>query len=114
MYIAASGMVCSAGLSARSACAALRAGIAKFDETSYRDNNGEPIVGAVAPIFEGEVRFEERFFALLSLALEDCLKGMDRSPLGQVPLLVGLPEAGRPGVPGTVSTIIGVAEERLG
>ena len=114
MYIVASGMVCSAGLNARSTCAALRAGIARFDETSYRDNNGEPIVGAVAPIFQGKVRFKERFFALLSMALEDCLKGVDRGLLGQVPLLVGLPEAGRPGVPGSVSTIIGVAQERLG
>lgn len=114
MYIAATGMVCSAGLDSRSASAALRAGIAKFDETSYRDNNGEPIVGAVAPIFEGEVRFEERFFTLLTMALEDCLKGVDRRVLEQVPLLVGLPEAGRPGVPDSVSEIIAVAEKRLG
>ncbi len=93
MEIFATGMVCSVGLSAASACAAIRARIAKFDELPCLDKNGEPIVGATVPGLEDR----GRLVSLLAMALADCLESGKVKQTERIPLLVGLAEPGRPG-----------------
>jgi len=95
LSISAVGMVCPVGHSAAAACAALRVGIAMFDELPYWDNTGLPVVGAAVPGVHGQ--FGPRLVAMLAGALRDCLSGMSAESSQKVPLLIGLAEPGRPG-----------------
>ncbi len=97
MDIVATGMVCSVGLSAVSACAAIRAKVAKFDDLPYADNQGEPIVGAAVPGLEPGRTGCERLVELLALAIEDCLESGRIKQTDRIPILVGLADPGRPG-----------------
>jgi len=114
MYITSTGMVCPVGLSAEAACAAMRAGIAQFEELPYLDNDGEPIVGTMTPGLDADLKFEHRLVEMLAAAILDCLKGKLSTPLATIPLLVGLPESGRPGVQDVLADrIIGLVQEKL-
>ena len=97
MYLTHTGLVCSVGLNAQSACAAMRAGISGFEELPYLDNQGEPIVGAFVPTLPFDLKREQRLIELLVLALEDCLSQVSTRSLEKIPLLVGLAEPDRPG-----------------
>lgn len=97
MYLTHTGLVCSVGLNAQSACAAMRAGISRFEELPYLDNQGEPIVGAFVPTLPFDLKREQRLIELLALALKDCLSQVSTRSLEKIPLLVGLAEPDRPG-----------------
>jgi 3-oxoacyl-[acyl-carrier-protein] synthase I len=97
MVLTHPGLVCSVGLNAAAACAAMRAGIAGFAELPCRDNTGEPIVGAMVPGLVPTLRRDERLLTLLQMALADCLKSAGLPRTNAIPLLVGLAETGRPG-----------------
>jgi len=115
MYFGPTGMVCSVGLSAAAACAAMRAAIAKFDELPYLDNQGEPIVAAMVPGLDPELKNGQRLVAMLGMALTDCLSEKPTLPLQKVPLLVGLAEPGRPGGgAGLAENIILQVQEKFG
>jgi 3-oxoacyl-[acyl-carrier-protein] synthase-1 len=114
MDIVATGMVCSVGLTAASACAAIRAKVAGFDDLPYVDNQGEVIVGAAVPGLDPELTRRGRLVELLAMALEDCLESGLVKPAGRIPLLVGLAELGRPGGGGAwANRIIRDVEARL-
>lgn len=115
MYLGNSGLVCSVGLNVRAACAAIRAGIAKFDELPYLDMNGERIVGAAVPGLDWRLKRDQRLVELLALALSDCLGKDFNVPFGKVPLLVGLGEPERPaGGAVMAATIVAKVQEKLG
>lgn len=117
MYVAATGMVCSVGLSARPACAAIRAGIARIGALPYRDNQGEPIVGAALPGMDPDLRSEQRLPELLALAISDVMRAAEgqRVAWQQVPLLVGVAEPSRPGIrPQALQSLLAQLESRLG
>ena len=116
MYLGGAGMVCSVGLSANAACAALRAGIARFDELVYWDSNSLPVVGAAISGLSLDLQFGPRLVEMLAMALHDCLSGMSTLPLQKVPLLVGVAEPGRPGGVGDSSaqSILVQVQEKLG
>jgi 3-oxoacyl-[acyl-carrier-protein] synthase-1 len=115
MYLGLTGMVCSVGLSASAACAAMRAGLSKFDDLPYNDKTGKPIVGAFVPGFDFRLKRGQRLVEMLALALADCLQEQAALPLQTVPLLVGLAEPERPaGGAALAPTIIGQVEEKLG
>lgn len=97
MYVTATGMVCSVGLSATAACAAMRAGIANFTELPYHDNQGEPIIGAMVPSLTRTFKREEHLIEMLAMALFDCLQKKTLGPSADIPLLVSLAEPERPG-----------------
>lgn len=97
MFITSTGMVCPVGLSAPAACAAMRAGIAKFDELPYRDNQGEPIVGALVSDLDPKLKRKARLIELLVPAVSECLAEKPVNPPGRIPLLIGLAETARPG-----------------
>lgn len=115
MYLVSTGMVCSVGLNALSACAALRARIAGFHELPYCDNRGEPIIGAAVPILPPRLKRNERLIELAAMALADCLSNLSTESLVNIPLLIGLAESGRPGGgDGVTQTIIPELEQKLG
>src|SRR5271166_262946 len=115
MYLSATGMVCSVGLNAAAACAAIRAGIGGFNELPYYDLQGDPVIGARVPGLVADYETDERLVELLSLAVGDCLFGLSSEPLNRVPVLVGLAEEGRPGSkPGLADSIISRVGRRLG
>ena len=64
VFVSCVSLICPVGHSAASAAAALRAGIATFAETGYRDVQGEPIVGATVPALDPELRGQARLLAL--------------------------------------------------
>src|SRR3989442_1435977 len=97
MYLTGSGMVCAVGLSAVSACAAMRAGIANFVQLPYHDNQGEPVIGAPVPGLPFTLNRHQRLLELLSMAVTDCLNRYSPAHLNSVPLLVAFAETGRPG-----------------
>lgn len=114
MYIVSTGLVCPIGLTAVSACAAMRAGIAMFEELPYMDNSCEPIVGAMVPGLEPNLKREVRLIELLSAALLDCLRQGYPQPLDRVPLLVGLAERGRPGGGAALADeVVSLIEQKL-
>lgn len=115
MDIVATGMVCSVGLSAASACAAMRAKIAKFDDLPYLDNQGEPIVGASVPGLEPGLKRRARLVEMLSMALADCHESGAVKDTARIPLLVGFAEPGRPGGGGDwADSIVRDVEAKLG
>jgi 3-oxoacyl-[acyl-carrier-protein] synthase-1 len=114
MDIVATGMVCAVGLTAASACAAIRAKVAGFDDLPYVDNDGERIVGAAVPGLDQGLKRRERLVELLAMALEDCLESGQVTLSRRIPLLLGLAEPGRPGGGAAWSdSIIPAVEARL-
>lgn len=117
MRLTSVGMICSVGLRAAAACAAIRAGIARFGELRYLDNRMEPIIGAMVPGLPPLLGHRGRLIEMLALDLSDCLRECDVEPemLVQVPLLVGLAEPQWPfGSAETARTVIAGVESRLG
>lgn len=114
MDVVATGMVCSVGLTAATACAAMRAKVAGFDDLPYVDNGGEPIVGAAVPDLDWELKRGRRLVELLALAVEDCVESGAVGATGRIPLLLGLAETERPGGGGPFAkTIVGEVVDRL-
>jgi 3-oxoacyl-[acyl-carrier-protein] synthase I len=97
MYLGNGGIACPIGFSVDAACAALRAGIAKFDDLPFRDNRWEPIVGAAVPDLEPGLKRGERLLELLAKAVANYLESERSLSVTKVPLLLGLAEPGRPG-----------------
>ncbi len=115
MHIISTGMVCPVGLTAEAACAAMRAGISMFEELPYRDNNGEPIIGAVVPQLDLDCELHLRYIKMLTKAVGDCLAKVPKLATEKLPLLVALAESGRPGNPPRLEElIISQVESRLG
>lgn len=98
MDVTATGLVSSVGLSAASACAAMRAGLSAFEALPYRDNEvRKPIIGSPVPVLPSSLRRDERLVDLLAMAIADALGTEAGAGCEQVPLLVAVAEAGRPG-----------------
>jgi 3-oxoacyl-[acyl-carrier-protein] synthase-1 len=83
MSVAAVGMACSLGADAPSTCAAIRAGVARFEEIPFRDTEGRAIIGAPAPeVVSGRQGFG-RVLALLNRALAECAESYLRDRSGR-------------------------------
>jgi 3-oxoacyl-[acyl-carrier-protein] synthase I len=115
MHLTAAGMVCPVGLSAKAACAAMRAGIAGFTELPFHDRQNEPIIGAATPAPGLGTRRHTRLVKLLTLALEDLLRNRPNMDWRRVPLLVGLAEVNRPGgADDLTATVVSEVQQLLG
>ncbi|REG25993.1 3-oxoacyl-[acyl-carrier-protein] synthase-1 [Archangium gephyra] len=97
LCITAIGMSCPVGLYAQAACAAIRAGIVRFQELPYQDNKGRAIVGSCVASLPFSLQRRERLVGLLALALEDGLRQTPSLDLQRTPLIVGVAEPGSPG-----------------
>jgi len=91
-----SGLVCSVGLNAPAACAAIRCAIDAFQETRFIDAAGEWIMGASVPL-EKPWRGAHKLSRMLFMAVSECLEGTDRWPAGALPLLLCTAEQERAG-----------------
>jgi len=89
------GMVCGVGFSAPSACAAIRCGISGVQETGFR-LAGAPLLGVPIP-FDDNIRGRAKLLRMALLALDECLEQARGELTPDVPLIVCLPEAARPG-----------------
>ncbi|PXX58253.1 3-oxoacyl-[acyl-carrier-protein] synthase-1 [Pseudomonas sp. LAMO17WK12:I10] len=107
------GLVSAVGLTPESTCAAMRAGLIGFEETPFKDDSAEPIIGAMVPIVDAGVRGKERVAELMIHALA-CLP--ERLPsdvfCSDAPLLLCTREAGRPGA--ELQGVVAQVESRLG
>lgn len=97
VYITAVGMACPVGLTAPTACAAIRAGIDRRQELSYVDDQSRPIVGSALARLPFELSATQRWTRLLAYALRDLVSDHPPDLLGQLPLLVAT--SNEPGVP---------------
>jgi len=95
MYIISTGMVCPVGFSAETACAAMRAGVSNFRELPYVNSIGEAVIGSAVPSLQQDFEGDDRVVELLLAALRDCLADVDAA--GEIPIVLGLSERGRPG-----------------
>lgn len=82
-------MISPVGYSAAATCAALRAGIAAFEELEYPDNNGIPLRGARINAIAPTKRGRERLIALARLVIElidaDAVAAL---PWSQMPIIL--------------------------
>ncbi|MEM9454580.1 MAG: hypothetical protein AAGF11_10400 [Myxococcota bacterium] len=94
VYLEAIGLACPVGLTAQTACAAMRAGISRRKEMPYLDEKGRPLVGS----FHGEPASGEsvaqRALKLLRIALRDLLRQVRPDSLQQTAILCVLPPQG--------------------
>ena len=95
IVITRAGLCTSVGHTAPAACAAIRAGITGFEDTAFRFD-GEWLVGA-------EVRLEqpssgrERLLRMAESVIRECIAGRSSDSLREVPLILNVAEATRPG-----------------
>lgn len=107
------GMVTGVGLDAPTACAAIRAGIAGFEETQFM-YDGEWLLGCEVPL-QDSGRGREKLLQMVVPAIEECLEGLGRTPATDVPLFLGVAGESRPGRFSALDdTLIPAIEERLG
>ncbi|QRK11032.1 hypothetical protein JQX13_13740 [Archangium violaceum] len=115
MDVTATGLVSSVGLSAASACAAMRAGLSSFEALAYRDNQArKSITGSPVSVLPRDLGREERLVDLLAMAIADALGGDAGAGCEQVPLVVAVSEPGRPGGGAALAgTLVARVERRL-
>ncbi len=91
-------LICPVGYTPASAAAAMRAGIAVFEELPYRDSGGQPLRGAMVDAISPQARGRSRFAALARLAVEHIdERAMALLPWGEMPFLLCMRDAGMPG-----------------
>jgi 3-oxoacyl-[acyl-carrier-protein] synthase-1 len=102
VYVVGIGARTSVGMGAPASAAAVRAGIAGFNEHPFMiDRAGETMVVAMAPYVEAGMSIRDRLLALALPAAREALSALG-GKVGRVPAIpvfLGLPPA-RPGLPG--------------
>lgn len=124
LSIVSSGIVCSVGLSAPAACAAIHASLDNFKETLFVDESGEPIIGAAIPPgvlgVPGEddgsiVGGDSRLARMVALAVSECVSGLHGINFRRTALLLVGPEEERSALsPDGPERCVGACEEELG
>lgn len=88
--IASVGMACPLGLTADSSYAAIRAGLDRFQELPYQDDQGEQLKGSLLTALGVTTSARKRWLPLLRYAIGDALREL-RLP-SEVHLMLVLPE----------------------
>jgi len=96
LAIQRTGLVTSVGLTAPSACAAIRAKITNPSETRFIDSNGEWIMAHEVPL-EQPWRGLSKLARMAAMAIEECLEDIPQDAWRQIPLLLCVAEHDRPG-----------------
>ncbi len=114
LAVLGAGMVTGVGLTAASACAAMRAAISGFTETRFKNSSGDWVIGCPAPL-EKPWRSIDRLANLVAPAIRECLATAAAKP-ETIPLLLCVAEKERPGrfdgldetLPEKIRTLLGV------
>ena len=115
MFLSKRGLVCSVGLDARAACAAMHAGIARFTELPYRSVGGNPLIGATIGVADAETDGAPGLSEYLAWAVGDCLQNSGERAGDALPLLLVVREASRPSaLPTWTGADIAAIRDRLG
>jgi 3-oxoacyl-[acyl-carrier-protein] synthase-1 len=88
-HVRTTGLVCPVGLTAPTACAAIRCELNLIEELELDDEYGEPYLASVMRHFNAGVRARERVLALLSRVLNQAVANVRYD--GPVALFVALP-----------------------
>ena len=111
--ILGSGLMTGVGLDGPSTCAAVRCGIAGFEETRFMFD-GEWLLGCEVPL-EEPWRGREKLVRMATAAVGECIGALEGSGPEDVPLLLCLAEEERPGRPrGLDESLVRDVQERLG
>ena len=90
------GLTTAVGLTAPASCAAIRACIDGFRETSFMARDGSRMIAAEVPIEEPR-RGLARLAHVVAGPIRECLDLIPEPARGEIPLLLGVAEPGRPG-----------------
>jgi 3-oxoacyl-[acyl-carrier-protein] synthase-1 len=96
LAVEATGMITGLGNDSASSCAAIRCSIDRFEETSFRDQSGEWIIGSQACL-DPPLRGRKKLIHLAASAIFECLPALGKTPPSEVPLLLCVAEPDRPG-----------------
>lgn len=113
VYVGTAGMACPVGSTWPSACAAMRAGIARKSVFSYSDSRGREITASYHhDLLPDHVPWQERWLSLLARALRDATRSGRLASLEQLPLYLALPA--RDGRPYPAAFVCDALSSRLG
>jgi 3-oxoacyl-[acyl-carrier-protein] synthase-1 len=113
MTILNSGLVTSVGLSAPTACAAIRAAITNHTETRFM-SNGEWMLGAQVPL-EHSWRGRAKLVRMLAMAVRECIAPFGAPAPKAMPLLLCVAEPARPGrLDGLDTALLGELSQAVG
>ena len=90
------GMTTAVGLTAPASCAAIRAGLDRFQETRFVARGGTRLIAAMVPL-EETWRGLERVARLAAGPIRECLEAASDVPVDGIPLLLCVAEPDRPG-----------------
>jgi 3-oxoacyl-[acyl-carrier-protein] synthase-1 len=96
LMIVGSGMLTAVGLTAPSACAAIRCGLNNFRETRFIDAAGEPIVGSEVPL-EEPWQGPTRLARMLCAVIRQSFEADPALEPEHTPVIICIAERGRPG-----------------
>lgn len=94
--VLSTGVVSSVGLSAPSACAAIRVGLTNPSQTRFMDSEGAWIMSHEV-FLEKPWRGRTKLARMAALAIQECLAYQEAPDIEKVPLLLCVAESDRPG-----------------
>ncbi|MCL4747374.1 MAG: hypothetical protein KJZ83_18450 [Burkholderiaceae bacterium] len=94
--VRATGLVTSVGLSAPTACAAMRAKLSNPTETRFIDHTGEWIMAHEVPL-EQPWRGRRKLARMAAMAIDECLASVEPGARGGIALILCVAEQARPG-----------------
>lgn len=96
LAVLATGMITGVGFDAPSSCAAMRCALDRFEETRFMDNGGKWIIGSEIPL-DPSVRGREKQLRMTASVITECLPALQGISPSEVPILLCVAEAYRPG-----------------
>ena len=96
MVVAGCGIVCSVGLNAPAACAAIRCGLTNPVETRFMNSHGQWIMAAEVPL-DTPWRGHAKLAHMAAMAVKEAVFGLSEEEIQATPLLLCLAEPDRPG-----------------
>lgn len=114
LFIHATGVACPLGLTAAATAAAMRAGIQRFAELPYRDDQGKDLRGSRLDSLGPTLGAGERWVALMLAALQDLSEHMPATLATKCEILLVVPAAAHDPTPPSVEALAERIRQRLG
>ena len=115
LAVKAAGLVTSVGFNYESTCAALRAGIRQVNAENLWDYESGSLIATARVLLPQWQEGVEKLPDLVAPAIHECLEAASPLKARDIPLLIGIAEAGRPcRWPGIDDKILAAVQEKLG